>query len=297
VPFNTMAAQPSAKEKPPALPMPEIKKAADHITTSPDKESSRQPMARYGWSAKPLAIGLTFIGALALAAWYLMNNGSTASLLLLLAGIGIVLLAFMLYFIIPGKYLAIGAADAMALSNTLNVSRMLSALPIKSGGIYLPENEEGVIRVFVPVLPTEAAGIGKSPSVSELTGIPGAGGKGLLLVPPGQGLFKYAQGFGAAFTEKSLGREIKDILENGLGLASSVTVHREGDRITVTMHGLADAEMCATIRREDPRVCDRTGCPICSLVGCMVVSGIGRKARIDKAGMADKAVAVTFELL
>jgi hypothetical protein len=65
----------------------------------------------------------------------------------------------------------------------------------------------------------------------------------------------------------------------------------------VSMHRLASEGMCMQIRRENPGICTQIGCPVCSFVGCMVVSGTGRKARIVSAVMENHILNVTFELL
>jgi predicted nucleic acid-binding Zn finger protein len=117
------------------------------------------------------------------------------------------------------------------------------------------------------------------------------------LLPPGYELYKYSQSIGAVFTPEGLENEIKDVMENGLELAASVSLKQDGNHITVTMKRLANEGMCIAIRREHPGICVQTGCPICSFVGCMVVSGTGKKARIEKVHVADHIVNITFELI
>jgi hypothetical protein len=250
---------------------------------------------QYTWGIRPAAVTLFIFGVLILVAWYLSNDNSTMSMLLMLAGISTIVLSFMLYFLSPTKYLDSEVADAMSLSNTLNVSRMLSSLFIESKGIYVPANDTSMMKVFMPISPKVDADIGALKPGNDTFSVSASGIKGISLAPPGYGLFRYAQNIGAAFTSEGLENQIKDVLENGLELASFVNVRQEGDRMIVTMHGVSG--MCATIRKEDPRICGQIGCPICSLVGCMVVSGTGRKARIEGINVLNDMVIVTYSMI
>jgi hypothetical protein len=242
------------------------------------------------------AISLFLFGLLIMAAWYWTNDGSTMSSLLMLIGLSVIVLAFLLYFLTPDRYLRSEVADALALPNTLNTGRLLSSLLVESGGIYLPES--GLMRVFIPISARISdQEIEALEARSETLAAPAAGVKGVSLIPPGEGLFRCSRKIGAVFTPEGLENEIKDVLENGLELAASVDVRREGDRVGVTMRGLADRGLCAAVRKEQPGMCTQIGCPICSFVGCMVVSGTGRRARIEKVNVNKDEVTITYNLI
>ncbi len=103
-----------------------------------------------------------------------------------------------------------------------------------------------------------------------------------MLEPPGYRLLAYAREIGATFTDEGLENEMKDALENSLELAGHVAVRREGDEVLVTMGDLANDGMCAAVRKESPGICTQTGCPVCSLVACMIAEGTGRMVRIER---------------
>ncbi len=252
--------------------------------------------SQYSWGVRPAAIVLAVFGVIILVAWYLTNDNSTMSMLLMLAGISVIVLSFMLYFLSPTKYLRSEVVDAISLSNTLNVSKMLSSLFIESKGVYMPATDTGVMKVFIPISANVNPDIGTLRPGNDTFGVSSGGVKGIALAPPGYGLFRYAQSIGAAFTPEGLENEIKDVMENGLELASSVTVRQDEGRIVVTMKGVVDRGMCASIRAESPRVCEQTGCPICSAVCCMIVSGTGRQVRTEKVNADNNTVTVTYEL-
>jgi hypothetical protein len=265
-------------------------------TVDKQYESLRKRLyEQYQWGIKPAAITLALFGVLVLVAWYLTNDGSTMSTLLMLAGLSVIVLSFLLYFLTPDTYLRSEVADAMSISNTLNMGKMLSSLLVESKGIYVPAGEKGLLRVFIPL--SAAANVGAIQPGSATFNVSLSGANGISLLPPGYGLYKYSQSIGAVFTAEGLENEIKDVLENGLELVSSVTVKEDGDRITVSMNRLANDKMCAAVRRENPGICVQMGCPVCSFVGCMVVSGTGRKARIEKISVADHIVNITFALI
>jgi hypothetical protein len=253
---------------------------------------------QYQASVRPAAAILVLFGILLMAAWYLTNDGSTMSSLLMLVGLSIIVLGFMLYVLSPETYVRGEVADALALSNTLDVGKMLSSLLMESKGIYLPEGTSRLLRVFIPVSKEmTGAEIAALEPKSETLSSSASGMGGLYLMPPGYGLFKYSQSIGAVFTPEGLENEIKDVLENGLELASSVDVKQDDVQVVVSMSRLANGSLCSAVRKESPQICAQIGCPICSFVGCMVVSGTGRKARIESIDATDHNVKVIFKLL
>jgi len=62
------------------------------------------------------ALVFAVFGILLMALWWATNDGSSMSMLLSLAGIGVIALAIMLYFFTPSRYLRDDVADALAVS-------------------------------------------------------------------------------------------------------------------------------------------------------------------------------------
>jgi len=238
------------------------------------------------------AIVFAVFGLLLLALWLATNDGSSMSMFLALAGIGIIALAIMLYFFMPSRYLRDDVSDATAISSVLALNKVLSSMLVGTGGIYT--NNNGLVRVFIPITPVTDIGT-LSPGV-EVFDVKGTA-KGISLVPPGNGLFRLAAGMGGVFTREGLESEIKDVMENGMELASSVGVRQDGDNIMITLAGMANGGMCRSIRESDPDVCTRTGCPVCSFLACMAVAGTGQKVRIEKVEESDRVLNITLRLL
>ncbi len=210
---------------------------------------------------------------------------------MLLVGLTVLAIAILLHFLSPSRFLRGDVADALAVSGVLDLGKILSSLLIEGRGIYVPASEAGRTKVFVPV--------GEAPAEIPLAGgifVTGAG-KGILLDPPGYGLLSGSRLISPTLTEEGLENEIADILENGFELARKAVVSREGQLVTVTMTDLANAGLCSTVRKEDPRLCTQLGCPICSFVACMVADGLRRRVTIEAVEVRGKVVSATFRLL
>ncbi|HEY3274471.1 MAG TPA: hypothetical protein VGJ92_11940 [Methanocella sp.] len=266
--------------------------------------------AQNRWAIRPAALALVVLGfaivvlivlltggdSIDVKVNGLMTSGSSVSMLTVLAGITIMALGVLLYFLSPAKYLRTEVADALAQSGTTNIKKVLDSLLIVSQGVYLPAAQAGATRVFIPV-----AGDAGPAGVPKATGgvfvPPGTGAGGLMLEPPGYGLLTYSREIGASFTDEGLENEIKDALENSLELAGGVTVRREQGTFVVSMNSLANAGMCEAIRNDNPGTCTQIGCPVCSFVACMIAEGTGRLVRIESVKVKGRALNVTFRLV
>jgi len=137
-------------------------------------------------------------------------------------------------------------------------------------------NNGGVARVFIPISRVDEKNAGSLSPGAEVFDVRGPA-KGISLTPPGYGLFQLATRMGAAFTQEGLEGEIKDVMENGLELASTVDVRQDGDVITISMAGMANKGMCRSIRSEDPDVCSPHRVPGLQLPGVHGRRGHGQK--------------------
>jgi hypothetical protein len=266
--------------------------------------------AQNRWAIRPAAMALVLLGAVIIVLILLltggdsldakvrglMGSGSSVSMLTVLAGITIMALGVLLYFLSPSGYLRTEVADALAQSGTTNIKKVLDSLLIVAQGVYLPAAQAGATRIFIPV--SGDAGLTGVPKATGGVFIPpGTGAGGLMLEPPGYGLLTYSRAIGASFTDEGLENEIKDALENSLELAEGVVVRREQGTITVSVNRLANAGLCEAIRNDSPGTCTQVGCPVCSFVACMIAEGTGRMVRIESVKIKGKALDVTFRLV
>ncbi len=239
---------------------------------------------------------LIIFGYLTLGFWIFTNDGSTMSMLVFIAGVSIVVIAVLLYIFSPSRYLREEIGDALSVSSLISLNRVLSALLVEARGVYMESGTKGVVTIFLPLSEKDVGAIAGIVPGSGVLNVSGPV-KGVTLQPPGFGLYAYAQKIGAVFTPESLDAGIKDVLENGLELASKVNVKHDANSYSVSMSDMVNQGLCDMIRREDPAICTRMGCPVCSCVACMIADGTGRKVRVANVKVSGKNVDATYELI
>jgi hypothetical protein len=239
---------------------------------------------------------LAVLGIILLVVWAVAYHPSNPmSMLLFLSGFVALTFAILLYFITPSHFVRDDVCNAMVRAYTMTLDQIMDSFLIESKGIYIPDAEAGVPRLFIPL---------SDKSVEAVTVMPDGGilenngfVKWLSIPPPGHGLFLYALGIGATFTDEGLESEVRDVLVNGLELSANVAIKREGDLVAVTLRDPVNKGLCSSIRAEGAGVCTRTGCPICSFVACMVAAGTGKNTRIKDIEVDSKSIKAEYELL
>lgn len=261
-------------------------------------ESLKRKLNRQNrWNLKPLAIGLGLSGIAILLLWLFLNSSATASMLLVPTGTSLLVLALLLYYLSPSRYLREEVSDAMLLASTLNVRKMLKSLAMESKGITMRGDPSQPIVLLVPHAGLERGEI--SAMKFESREIPKVRKRkdDLWLNPPGFGLFSYARSIGAVFTEGGLEEELDEVMTSGMELCRDVSVKLEGNMANVRLSKVVTAGMCSAIREEDPAICTQAGCPLCSFVSCAIVDATGKKARATAVKEAGGTIDMTFELI
>jgi len=261
------------------------------------RDTLRRRLNAYNrWTMRPASIALSLLGIVVLVLWILTSDGSMMSSLLAMTGSTFIAIAVLMSLLTPNRYLRNEVYEAMCISDVVSINRILSSLLISSRGIYLPAKMAGSTKLFIPLSDNSPA-VELRTHREDVFNISGRKINGLVIDPPGQGLFRYVQSIGALFTSEGLENEIKDVLENNLELASKVSVKTGGNTVTISMSNIACSNMCEAIRRDHPEICTRTGCPICSLAGCMVADGMGKKVRIAGVRVDGKKIRLALEIL
>lgn len=263
------------------------------------KTPTAQPPGKFSAGTRRASLGLAALGLGVIGLWLATNDGSTLAGLLVLAGATILAAAVLLFFLTPGRYLRSEVYEALCLTDVLTLGKLLSSLLVTSRGIYVPASQAGATKLYLP-LSGDAEASGQLLAAAGGQALFIRSGKqllGLSLDPPGLALFRYAQSLGAYFTPDRLERDLRDVLENTLEIATRVSATIEGSTVSVTLAGLASQGMCEAVRKEHPALCSQIGCPVCSLVGCIVADATGRQVQVGDVSVRGGEIRLRLELL
>lgn len=270
----------------------------DYEVVKAQRDGLKRKLAEQNrWAMRPTATWLSLIGIAILVFWYLTKSGSAMSMVVFLAGITLLSLAVLLYFMSPARFLRAEVSDGEVLGNTTNVGKILSGMLIEAKGVHVPASQAGELKVFIPASDGQRIPFEAMKASGGIFILPKDGARGILLNPPGYGLMRQARQIGISFSDAGLENELKDVLEKGMELASVATVKRTGDEVHVSLTNLANTGLCQSIRKEQPGLCTQIGCPICSFIACAIVEGTGFPVRIKTITVEGNVLRTTFELL
>jgi len=219
------------------------------------------------------------------------------------SGFGAILIGLLLAYVsflptVPPELLGEALAPTME-----NLEALLRKLGVNAYARYIWSGcDLTLFRVFVP-LSEDAAAPSESKITDEIVVIPAEniGENGLLLNPPGTGLL--------AMLERESGQDIADVdlsgLEDALSigivksleLGSSVRLSFENSRVQFLLEGDLLWEFSKKLAEDAPILCERIGCPICSLVACALAKSSHRNVKFQGAKHLDRRHRASFELL
>jgi hypothetical protein len=212
-----------------------------------------------------------------------------------------ILLAYLSFMPTVPSQLVAGALMPMmnnleALLQNLQVSDYATYVGPKGG------SELSSYRVFIPLSRDADSELPKSKITDEiLITLDNRGVNGLLLDPPGSDLL--------VMLERESGQDIGSIelsglqeaLNNGivksLELASSLHLTFEDSKAHLLVEGDALWELTKELAEKAPIICERVGCPICSLVACALAKSSHRAVRFQGAKHFDGKHKSSYELI
>jgi hypothetical protein len=239
------------------------------------------------------AIGLAvFLVSTALAVPALIASGFGAFL------IGLLLAYLSFVPSVPSELLGETLRPAMN-----NLEALLRRFKVNAYATYIhPNSKAASFRVFIPLSEHAAAKPPSLKNTNEIVIVPSDSGvNGLLLEPPGAGLL--------ALIERESGQEIASVELTGLQevlsvgiirsleLASSIKLTFEGPEVHLLVEGDALWKFTKELAEKAPIMCERIGCPICSLVACALTKSSRRDVRFRGAKHFDGRHRASFELL
>lgn len=241
------------------------------------------------------ASAVVVIFGLAIMGYSFMIDMPLLSGMLAIAGISVVLIAVLFYFVSPSRLIESDLYNASVVSSISLTNSLLRPVAGEARSIYVPSSRVGATKVFIP---TNNEIYGKLyASSTDVVNISDSGKNGFFLTPPGYGLYEYARKLGANFTDEGMELEIKDTIVKGLEMASGVNVARHGDVVSVHLYDPVGSAMCHDLRQKDSKACCQVGCPICSCISCMVVESTDRRAMVMQIKANGKALDLTYKLL
>ncbi|QYZ77929.1 hypothetical protein E2N92_00055 [Methanofollis formosanus] len=220
--------------------------------------------------------------ALVLTIAYLTNRGDLTSATLAMSGIASFVGGVFLLTLSKGEPFDPGYVGALPAAGTINLSRVASDLGLMGDGVYLPhQTKDSPILQFIPAGSYHGATIREDFSFAMADG-----SEGLVFLPMGLPLLeqlKHDAGLRIPAEEANIFSCIQEVCSDVLEVAEIAAVERSGDAVVVTMGKFRLLSCCAAVRAESPKCCTMVGCPVCSLVACILTEGFGKPCSLSKA--------------
>jgi hypothetical protein len=185
-----------------------------------------------------------------------------------------------------------------------NLEALLKGFGVDAYATYIhPNSKEESFRVFIPLSEQATRDPPTSKTTNEIVIVPSEDSRanGLLLEPPGADLL--------SLIERESGQEIwaveltglQEALRTGivrsLELASSVRLTFEGSECRLLVEGDVLGKFTQELVEKAPIMCERVGCPICSLVACALAKSSHGDVRFRGAKHFDGKHDALYELL
>jgi hypothetical protein len=202
------------------------------------------------------------------------------------AGLGAFLIGLLLIFLPFTPSVSPQIIGEALLPSMANLESLLKGFGVDAPGTYLYSDQYlGGLRVFVPLSETSSIVPVEAQTAASILIMPESDPAkgGLLLQPPGAGLLTMIE----RETEQDmttiglsdLEGALESTMVSGLGLASNIRLSPENSTVQFTVGGDALWVFTERMVREMPLVCERVGCPICSLMACAVSKSAHSKVR------------------
>jgi hypothetical protein len=183
-----------------------------------------------------------------------------------------------------------------------NLESLLAALGLGGSATYMPpDNETGRLRLYVPLTENQSPPQPGEPSDFFIMSDGNPGRLGIMLEPPGSALLAMVERESQQnFAEVDL-TEVEEALRSGmvesLELLSSVHLGSEGERFRFFAEGDVLWKFTEKLAKQTPNVCQKIGCPFCSLAACALAKSSRRNVNFLKAEHFNESHAATLQLM
>lgn len=219
--------------------------------------------------------------ALVLMIAYLTNRGDLTSATLVLSGIASFIGGVFLLTLSKGEPFDPNYVGALPAAGTINLSRVASDLGLMGDGVYLPhESAHPPVLQFIPTGSYHGAKVRENFSFAT-----DDGSEGLVFLPMGLPLLEQLKQDAKLMVPSegpALLSCIEEVCSDVLEVAEETVAEESGDAVVVTMRKFRLISCCTAVRAESPKCCTMVGCPVCSLIACILAEGFRRPCMLSK---------------
>jgi hypothetical protein len=234
--------------------------------------------------ASTLTIGIALIvaGGASLVASYVFS-----SVVLTLAGLGLVFWGVTILYISPSRYVPENVLSLLSLSTIKSIDRMLINMNYRGKTIFVhPRHLKGLAQGYVFV-PYDSSFRGSLPNEEQLAEerMLYEDPKGIFMVAPSQGLVDLVEkelGVNLATVDMEYLKEnLPRLLTNNLRIIDSVAIQDQPGSVRVDIVGDSAAKLCKAVSKET-LIGNHFGCPLCSSLALMISKVVGKPVAIQE---------------
>jgi len=233
-------------------------------------------------STNSVGLGLIVGGAASLIISYLAS-----SVVLTLAGLGLVFWGVILLYISPSGYVPEKVLGGLSLSMIKAMDRLLVNMNYRGKTIFLhPRYLKGLAQGYV-FIPYENTPMGNLPTDEQLAEekLIYEDPKGIFIVAPSQGLVELVEKeldcnlatVDMAYLKENLPR----LLANNLRILDSIAIEERPEFIRINITGDSATRICKAVNKET-LIGEHFGCPLCSALGLIISKVTGKPISIQE---------------
>jgi len=230
---------------------------------------------------------LIALSALILVATVVTGRGDMTGAVLIVSGIACFVGGLFVLTLSKGEPVDPAYVGIFPVAGTINLSRVASDLGLMGDGIYIPQNGSSPsVLQLVPAGAFQGAELNGDFSFATEKG-----STGLVMIPQGLPLLEQLRrdaGLVVPSSEPKILTSIGEVCTDILEISERTDAVRSGDNIVVTLDRYRLFSGCSAVRAESPKCCTMIGCPVCSLVACMIAEGLRRPCTLSRVEADEK---------
>ncbi|MDN7025340.1 hypothetical protein FGU65_10620 [Methanoculleus sp. FWC-SCC1] len=215
------------------------------------------------------------------------GRGDMTSATLILTGAVSFIAAVFVLTLTKGEPLDPHLFSLLPTQGTITIATICADLGLREDARYLPPDEGR--HCVTQVIPAAAGAVPLPADDSSF--IVGTEADGVRITPTAEPLLRWLEEKNALAlpsNDDGLFTAIREVCEDTLEIAEQVEIDRTGDTVSITLSGFRLIPGCIAVRSASPKCCTMIGCPVCSLIACMLAKGSGRACTITQTQIDPK---------